>query len=120
MSPISFFRLDLRTKDAKKHVQFLPLEERGTSYLCDEMVSMEDLFEMRPAVAKDGYGRGGGDLVGDKSSISLTERSVAVYASARTGKVASEPIEPCDVCLGCGLKLILEGMRGVPGNELSP
>lgn len=38
-----------------------------------------------------------------RSSMGRIARSVAVYASERVGNVASEFIEPWDVCRGCGL-----------------
>lgn len=50
--------------------------------------------------ARDGYGSGGGDLGDGISSPARVERSCAIYASGLTGNVASETIEPCDVCRG--------------------
>ena len=53
------------------------------------------------AVAREGYGIiVGGPLVA--MSIGRVERSVAVYASARTGNVASDAIEPCETWRSCG------------------
>jgi hypothetical protein len=51
--------------------------------------------------ARDGYGNagGGGMFEVKKSSPSCTDRSVAVYASGRRGKVASEAIDDRETCL---------------------
>lgn len=40
-------------------------------------------------------------LAGGRVSIGRGERSVAVYASERRGKVASEDTEPLERCRGC-------------------
>ena len=53
--------------------------------------------------AREGYGRyAGGTLVDDRSSPGLMARSVALYASARTGNDISDDIDPPETCLGIG------------------
>jgi hypothetical protein len=55
----------------------------------------------RGGCTKEGYGRTGGKL--GISSVGRVARSVAVYASARLGKVTSDIIDAREVCRGCTL-----------------
>lgn len=60
--------------------------------------------------ASEGYGSAGGAV--GVISVVLSDRSVAVEASSRRGKVASEVIEARDVCLGCGVNVLLPAKTG--------
>lgn len=46
-------------------------------------------------------------------SIGRVERSVALYASGRIGKVASVVVDPCDVCRGVSATARVDGVAGV-------
>ena len=93
---LSLRMLVLRPRDAKKPVP-TPFEPgRGRSDFVGDRRRVEERTGERCtcACAREGYGRiGGGELL-DAISLGRVDRSVAVYASARMGNVASDAREP--------------------------
>lgn len=100
--PLSFLRLVLRPKDAKKlpgdlldevgEVSERPDDEDELAMIVDAL-----LGPLRGAAARAGYGSGGGALGGLESPDGGVDKSVAKYASGRRGKVTSEPVEDSEI-----------------------
>jgi hypothetical protein len=67
----------------------------------------------RGGCTKEGYGRTGGKM--GISSVGRVARSVAVYASARLGKVTSDIIDARDVCRDCALNDVGDKFGIMPG-----
>jgi hypothetical protein len=92
--------LDVGVEDAKDRI-----EEVGVGALAPRL---DVRGGQRWSWARDGYGRVGGTA--ETRSCVLSDRSVAVDASGRRGKVASEIIDDREVCLGWGMRVLSTGI----------
>ena len=115
--PRSFFRLVFLPSDAKNPVAERPLPLDSGTWYVRALGESEIALRTGLEVASEGYGRyAGGALVEERSSLGRIARSVALYASARTGNETSDDIDPPDTCLGAGGNSL--GSRRVMDSDL--